>query len=491
MAELAAARGAVLDAPLPEPPEGPRDPSRSKPRKPVDEEPRGSLEDEVARLVARYERLWQELPDEAPRAAELGPAVGRAAQWRCRRRADWLVRQVCRDVRRQPEEPEARKRWERCLKERICDFGEGCLGWPESFREAALAEEIFGATVVFVKRARELGERSGIELARGDLFQALRNVWIMNGLQVFLGRPVAATPSVFAYSMLYPLTDNLLDDAAVPPAVKAAFNRRLGRRLAGGRPAAEDAREQAVFDLVGEIEGEFPRERFPRVYESLQAIHRGQVRSLRQQTAPVAGDAGRARPGVGPSGGQPPPEADDDLLSLTAEKGGASVLTDGFLVAGDLTPEEADWVFGYGVVLQLSDDLQDATEDRAAGHRTLFSTAAGRRPLDPLASRLARLTAEILRAARRFDAPGWPLIVDLIARSCPLLQLQAVADQRQLFTPTYVRRLERHFPVRFAALPTLRRRAERRWAGAEKALRRRRGAASLSDLWQAEARPSP
>jgi hypothetical protein len=481
MAELTAARGAVLDAPLPETPRlAARQAARDAP-----------LEAEVARLVARYERLWRELPGEAPGAAELGPAVGPAAQWQCRRRADRLVRQVCRDVRRQPEEPAARKRWERRLKERICDFGEGCLGWPESFREAALAEEIFGATITVVKRARELGERSGIELARGDLFQALRNVWIMNGLQVFLGRPVAATPSVFAYSMLYPLTDNLLDDPEVPPEAKAAFNRRLGRRLAGGHPAAEDARERAVFDLVGEIEEEFPRELFPRVYESLQAIHRAQVRSLGQQTAPVAGDAGRARPGERPSGGQPPTVPDDDLLRLTVEKGGASVLADGFLVAGDLTREEADWVFGYGVVLQLSDDLQDATEDRAAGHRTLFSTAAGRHPLDPLASRLARLTTEILRAARRFDSPGWPLIVDLIARSCPLLQLQAVADQRQLFTPTYVRHLERHFPVRFAALPTLRRRAERRWAGAEKTLLRRRGVKSLSELWQSESRPPP
>jgi hypothetical protein len=476
MTELAAARGAALDGQLVETYEVPFElPCRV------------SLEAEVSRLVARYEVLWQELPADLPGAAELGPAVGRALKWRCRRRADRLVRRVCRDVRRQPEEPAARKRWERILKARICDFGEACLGWPESFREAPLAEEIFAATVEFVKRARGFAERSGIELGSGDLFQALRNVWIMNGLQVLLGRPVAATPSVFAYSLLYPLTDNLLDDPEVPHQAKAAFNRRLGRRLAGGHPPAADALERAVFDLVGEIEGELPRERFPRVFESLQAIHRGQVRSLGQQ-GPVARNDDPAVAGGDPAPGDldqgAAPVTDDALLRVSAEKGGASVLADGFLVAGELSAEEADWVFGYGVLLQLADDFQDATEDRAAGHRTLFSTAAGRRPLDELASRLARLTAEILGAARRFDSPGWPLIVELIARSCPLLQLKAVADQRHLFSPAYVRHVERHFPIRFAALPALRRRSERRWARAEKALRRRRGVEPSAELWR-------
>ncbi|HSL82882.1 MAG TPA: hypothetical protein VLF66_08905, partial [Thermoanaerobaculia bacterium] len=283
-----------------------------------------------------------------------------------------------------------------------------------------------------------------------------RNVWILNGLQVLLGRAVAVTPSVFAYSMLYPLTDNFLDDPAVAPAAKAAFNRRLGRRLAGELPEARDRREEAVFALVGEIEGEFPRELHPRVFAGLLAIHRGQVRSLGQQA-----------PGAG--GGEA------DLLRVSCEKGGTSVLADGFLAAGDLTAEEDEFLFGYGVALQLLDDLQDAAEDRVAGHRTLFSTAAGRRPLDDLTSRLARFTRRVLEPADGFDAPGWDVVAGLMRGNCPLLLLQAVADQRGLFSRAYVRRLERYFPVRFGALPRLRRRAERRWRRTEAVLQRRDG----------------
>lgn len=426
------------------------------------------LHRQVCALRERYALAWLATPTEPPGPEELGAARSRWWQWRNGRRIDRLVRRTCRRLPRIPEPGAKRTAWKASLKEEICTFGETCLGWPASWRQSPLAEELFEGSVDFVRRSRALGERFEIDLERDELFQALRNVWILNGLQVLLGRPVATTPSVFAYSMLYPLTDNFLDDPEVPAGVKAGFNRRLGRRLAGELPAgdgaaARDRREEAVFELVGAIEGEFPRARHPRVFASLRAIHRAQVASLRQQRGPGSG------------------EDPVDLLGLSCEKGGTSVLADGFLVAGELSPEEADFLFGYGVALQFLDDLQDASEDRADGHRTLFSIAAGRTPLDALTSRLARFTARVLGAADRFEAPQWPVIAGLMRGNCPLLLLQAVADQRSLFSPDYVRRLERHFPVRYCALPRLERRARRRWARTEAALRQIRERAAAGE----------
>lgn len=422
-----------------------------------------ALRAEVTALTVRHARAWLRTPADPPGAEDLGPEFGRWARWRNRGRIDRLVRDLCRELPSVPDDESGRAAWERRLEGRICAFGETCLGWPGHFRNAPLSREIFSASTDFVRRARELEARSGLPLGPGDLFQALRNVWIMNGLQVLLGRPVATTPSVFAYSMLYPLTDNLLDDPEVPARAKVAFNLRLGRRLAGERPAAADPRERAVFRLVGEIEGEFPRDLHPRVYASLLAIHRGQERSLGQQRAAAPGPARQ-------TGAE---EEAGEILRLSAEKGGTSVLADGYLVAGALTPEESDFLFGYGFVLQLLDDLQDATEDRAAGHRTLFSIAAGRRPLDQLTGRLARFVTGVLGAADGFDASGWPLVAELIRRNCPLLLVQAVGEQRTLFTRPFVRRLERHSPVAFGAVPRLRRRARRRWGRVEPALRER------------------
>ena len=48
-----------------------------------------------------------------------------------------------------------------------------------------------------------------------DIFQATRNAWTACGLQTLFGHPMELTPSIFAYSMLYPYTDNYLDDPAI------------------------------------------------------------------------------------------------------------------------------------------------------------------------------------------------------------------------------------------------------------------------------------
>ncbi len=78
-------------------------------------------------------------------------------------------------------------------------------------------------------------------LSNPEIFQALRNVWIMNSLQLYFDLPLAVTPAVYAYSLLYPYTDNFLDDPAVSAAEKAAFNDLISRALDGQTDAREDA----------------------------------------------------------------------------------------------------------------------------------------------------------------------------------------------------------------------------------------------------------
>ena len=74
------------------------------------------------------------------------------------------------------------------------------------------------------------------------------------------------TPAVFAYSMLYPYTDNPLDNPEIDEATKRANSERLARRLRGARLEPVDANEHKVFRLVGMIEGQYPRSDFPEVY---------------------------------------------------------------------------------------------------------------------------------------------------------------------------------------------------------------------------------
>ena len=369
-----------------------------------------------------------------------------------------MIGELADAVERCPDDERERGPWRRELEARVRRFGAERLGWPDGYQGLLFADEFFDATRAFVREARAFAPAVRVE----DVTQALRNVWIANSLQLLLDRPVRLTPSIFGYSMLYPWTDNYLDDPRLPREAKAAFNAAFTRRLAGEPSAPEGRHEAEVFELVARIEREHPRASCPEVYESLLAIQQAQVASLRQQ--------GRAVPG------------ELDLLALSVAKGGSSLLADACLVAGALQPGEADFAFGYGVFLQLLDDLQDVQADCDAGHMTLFSQPAGRWPLDRLASRLHRFIGRVVDEAPRFAAPCYRDRLDLVRRNCTLLLVGAVAENAGLFSRPFAKALEERWPVDFGALRGLRRTAAKRYARTFDRLRRKRGVAGLLEL---------
>lgn len=380
--------------------------------------------------------LWNATPLEMP---ELGPRIGFLRRRSNARAAARLIDDFTSEIERLPEEELARRAWRERIRERLHQFGQERLAWPEGYRRLVFGDAFYESSVAFAREARAFNPRFTLE----QLGQALRNVWIGNSLQMLLDRPVELRPGLSAYSMLYPVTDNWLDDPEVSIERKRSFNERLRMRLAGLPVRADDERETAVCRLVERIEREFPRNDCPLVYESLLAIHDGQIRSLDQHSGCELTDA--------------------ELLSISVDKGGSSVSTDLYLVTRLATPAEERFAFGYGVFLQLLDDLQDVEVDRAAGHETLFTRAARRGPLDDLTARLARFIDTVL-AEERFDGPEFADRIDLIRRNCRALLVCSVAERPKHFSRRFRRHLARHWPVSFRAHPRLRRRAVKRWS---------------------------
>ena len=284
------------------------------------------------------------------------------------------------------------------------------------------------ATHQFVKQAAEFDRRIDLD----DLYQALRNVWIMNSVQLLLDQEIAFSPSIFAYSMLYPYTDNVLDDQRLSHRRKKAFGRWLTGRLRGQGVPQLSRHRRAVSRLIGMIEGEFPRSHYHDVFESLLAIDRGQQKSLKQQVTDSINDS--------------------ELLRISIEKGGTSVLAHGYLVKGELEPNEAELLFGYGICLQLLDDVQDIQNDRKAGHHTLFSQHTGYE----LEARVRRLFHFLKRtlAHDRFSAPRRSALRELVARNCRLLLLSSVARNHTRFSVAFTRELEQSSPFSFHFLRT-------------------------------------
>jgi len=336
------------------------------------------------------------------------------------------------------------------LVEELRSFGQSFLDLAEGEVDTVFRREFVDSTRAFLDRAVEFDPQLSIE----DAYQALRNVWIMNTLQVYLGREIRCTDAVFAYSLIYPYTDNVLDSGSETAGSKLGLGVKLRRWLEGRDEEAESAGDERVRRLVRLIESQYPRDEFPGVYGSLLGIFNAQMRSLFQQ-----------------SRSSYPYEM--DILGISLEKGGTSVLADGYLVGGRLNPREADFCFGFGAFLQLADDIQDTKADRRGDHMTLFSQTAGRFPLDRLAGKLFGFMSRIVEEKLSSDRPSEAALRNVILKNAVWLVLEAVGRNREYFSRSYAARAQKHFPVRFSFRRRLRRKLEK------SLLRRRKTVADL------------
>jgi hypothetical protein len=270
-------------------------------------------------------------------------------------------------------------------------------------------------------------------LTMADTIQACRNAWTVCGIQPLLGDRMQMTPSILGYSLLYPYSDNYLDSEKIPTPRKLEFSARFRDRLCGLPLAPRDPHESAVWAMVRLIESEFPRARFPRVYECLLAIHQAQENSMAQlKRSPRAKDA--------------------ELLRLSCAKGGTSVLADACLSHGFLSDEQARFAFNWGVLLQLGDDLQDVEEDLKHGAATLFSRAAAASiPLDNLVRQLLAFSENVADQIDQLPH-GDPALKRLLRMSWRSLILMAVARSHRFFTREFLAECEPASHFRFAFL---------------------------------------
>ncbi|HKO11769.1 MAG TPA: hypothetical protein VJV22_07365, partial [Acidobacteriaceae bacterium] len=271
------------------------------------------------------------------------------------------------------------------------------------------------------------------DLSQAGIVQATRNAWTACGLQPLLGARLGLTPAILGYSLIYPYSDNFLDQKSISREQKQRFAERFGRRLRGELIPPANDREASLWQLVSLIERQFPRPLYPEVYAALLAIHRAQGESVQQLGAAETIEH-------------------DELLRITCAKGGTSVLADAYLVHGSLTAQQAEFAFAWGVLLQLGDDLQDIGEDLQRGSLTLFTRAvrAGC-PLDGLVAQLLNFSEAV---AAQLDAlpHGDVFYRDLLRMSWRSLALMAVAQYPGFVTTEFAASLEAHSPFRFAFL---------------------------------------
>ncbi len=378
--------------------------------------------------------LWQRTPKEAPplgRVFTIGEQAAREAE------LDRFLDAIQAELQKVPATRAERTAAREHITSAFVHFAKAGIDLEDRHLDLLLSGGFSAIGTELGRQARRFDPR----VSTADILQASRNAWTACALRMLLGRKMALTPAIFAYSMLYPYSDNFMDDPRISSEEKLTSSRRFRRRLAGEPVDAVGGTEAAIWNLVGLIESEYPRAEFPGVYGSLLGIHQAQEHSLQLLR-----------------GGSV------DVLRLSFEKGGTSVLADGYLAAGSLTAEQASFVFDWGVLLQLADDLQDVEQDAHDGVLTLFSQAAGHEKLDVLTNRTLRFGNSVMLRMQMLPAPGCRELKELIARSGASLLIRSAGEAASLYSREYLAELETHSPFRFAFLSERRRRLAKRSA---------------------------
>lgn len=291
---------------------------------------------------------------------------------------------------------------------------------------------ISNAAIDFFRMAREFDPN----IPLSDIFQAARNSITANLIQLLMGLQVRVTPSLFAYSMLYPYTDNYLDDPSIPIEEKRSFNTRFRCRLLGDMVTPANNQERIINSLVQMIESEWDRIEFPCVYQSLLAIHSAQGKSLDLVGSTFS-------------------PFEKDILGITFEKGGTSVLADGYLAAGALTFEQASTLFGFGAFTQLMDDMEDISFDLKEHCASLFSISAPYWKLDTLCNRFFHFGRNTIKDLNMFKGRYVPEVTGLITKCIDPMLLSSISNSLPYFSRSYQLEMESHLPFRFQAIKKL------------------------------------
>jgi len=299
------------------------------------------------------------------------------------------------------------------------------LGVGSDFFDHMMESGMFSQTRKFIDQAEKVENWN-----HEELLQAGRNVWTCFGLEMILYQQnVNMSDAYLGYSLLYPYTDNYLDDDSITPADKKVFQDLFTRRLAGENVPARSEAEQKIWNCVSLIENRFNRKEFPNAFNSLIAINEAQTKSLKQHTKSI------------------PPE--ELIVEISMEKGGTSVLADGYLVQGDMTEEDALFAFGLGVALQLVDDLQDTSRDIAVHQHTMFTVPfLKKEPSDARACRLIQLMQVMVDPAHynNLDENGNKLRFAML-KMTNTIAIKAIAKYCYIFTEEFVEDVAQCSPI--------------------------------------------
>jgi hypothetical protein len=158
----------------------------------------------VRELNQHFIDLWWECDTGLP---DLGPLYTARAQTQNEKHLLQFLVQVDRTLSNPPRSREEAQALQVRLGASFRCLAEEALGFTAQQLDNLPSQAFSDVSEEFVRMSRAFDSN----LSGEDIYQAGRNAWTANGLQWLLGLPVQ-TPFCFCLQLLYPYTDNYLDD---------------------------------------------------------------------------------------------------------------------------------------------------------------------------------------------------------------------------------------------------------------------------------------
>lgn len=375
--------------------------------------------DSIKGIKAEWEKQPEAFPVFLEKHPEIFPAVGDMQKKENEALIEEFSARMQKKAEQRPEGKDGLKQWEQEMEQELKCFleKEKMLSLSE-WINSVLFHEFEKETKHFIDRVRGFDA----DLNAGQIWQAMRNYFIYAMIVEMQGERQNAADPILAYSLLYPYTDNYIDDKTTTKKEKERYNRMIARKLKGEPVLAQSALEEKTCRLLDMIGDAYEGEAKKKVIGTLLQLLEAQNYSIRQQKAGIS---------------------EDEILGISIWKGSTSVLADYLFATQDWREKEEGFYLRFGFLLQLVDDLQDMEEDKKEGSHTLMIKAAEQKRLEGQVNRLLWFIWDTVRA---FE-PRNPGLKGFVLKNCVEITLLSVAMSAQHFLKEYIKALEPYLPL--------------------------------------------
>lgn len=362
--------------------------------------------------------LWKGLPTSFP---EFLVEVEEAKK----RRNEAIIQEMAGQWRKRikafPTKQEEQKNWKQEMDKLIGEFlaKEQLLGIKDHMSQETF-EAFQAETKRFVRKTRSFDSKLTME----NIWQALRNYFIYAVIADLQGQKQECKETAFSYSLLYPYTDNYIDEKRHTRQQKEAYNNMICDVLKEKTVMPEKGIAEKTCQLLEILLNTYEGEKRKEAQNLLLLMLEAQNNSIRQQMG---------KQELTPL----------EILRISVYKGSISVLIDYFFTVSEMKKEEIEFYLKFGFLLQLADDLQDVKEDQESGSKTIMVMYAKKGGLEKVVNRLLHYTQTIFEEF----TPVNDSLKSFMLGHCYSMIIAAAMANREYFSKEYMKQLERFFMV--------------------------------------------